>query len=31
MDKATKINEKGTGITPTHEIDIISIIRNSLQ
>lgn len=30
MDKATKINEKGTGITSTHEIDIISVIKNSL-
>ena len=30
MDKGTKINEKGSGITAIYETEIINIIRNSL-
>ncbi|KAM3134589.1 hypothetical protein pb186bvf_013231 [Paramecium bursaria] len=31
MDKTSKVNDKGSGITQTIESDIISTIRNGMQ
>jgi hypothetical protein len=31
MDKGTKVNERGHGITSSIETEIINVIKNSLQ